>query len=434
MSTSLSTKSSVETMSEFYCPHAPNISWYFHDTALHWAFGAILSICSPAVIILNLLVIIAVKQRKELQKQSYILLSSMAIADLLAGVISMPLTVAFDLSIVFQAAYPNLCILRLVTEFSMISLVWSSLYHLTVIAWERYVAIRKPLKYKAIMTKESVKKMAICAWMLALFTSFPPLIIFVAGVNQTFKQAWHIGESICAMLCLTLIIVFYIMVYLGAWQRKLNKISQVTALVEAKLATKVAKTTGMLTAALIVSVIPMCVAAGLGEAIPGFGGRVALRFAETAIQFNSLLSPLLYCYRDLRFRNAVLELLRIRKPQTIQPNINGVRYEKRERALNNDAGPQYEKCRGCQPRSASSDLSVIMMKRSLSVPSIKTSVFNSGKQSTNRREASQPRMPELEINKIPRSRRLMSWHASASVIVSSTEKLTVYKRRKTALF
>lgn len=279
----------------------------------------------------------------------------MAIADLLAGSVSVPITIAFDLAIVFQASYSYICTLRLASEFLMMWFVWASLYHLTVIAWERYVAVRKWRDYKVIVTRGRVKKLAIFTWLLPVFTAFPPLM-FVTDVDQKFKNAWHIGESVFAAVCLILIAVFYVMVYLGARKRNINEISHVTALVKAKLASQVAKTTGMLTVALIVSFFPMCVV-GLGEAFPGFRKRVALRFAETLIQLNSLASPVLYCYRDRRFRNAVLEMLRIRKPQGNQPHVGVGGISRRE-----ENGIHVT-------RSQPSDTSVVL-KRSLSAPSI----------------------------------------------------------------
>lgn len=111
----------------------------------------------------------------------------------------------------------------------------------------------------------------------------------------------------------------------------------------------------MLTVALIVSFFPMCVV-GLGEAFPGFRKRVALRFAETLIQLNSSASPVLYCYRDRRFRNAVLEMLRIRKPQGNQPHVGVGGISRRE-----ENGIHVT-------RSQPSDTSVVL-KRSLSAPS-----------------------------------------------------------------
>ena len=90
-----------------------------------------------------------------------------------------------------------------------------------------------------------MKKLVITAWLLAAFTSFPPLLVLVVGVDQKIKEIWHIGESMVGASCLIAIGYFYIMVYLGVRKRKITEISQVTALVKAKQETKVAKTAGL---------------------------------------------------------------------------------------------------------------------------------------------------------------------------------------------
>ena len=69
------------TKSVFHCSHEPNLVWDLHDST--WVFAAIASIISPSAVLLNALIIISVKRRKELQRASNILLSSMAVTDLL---------------------------------------------------------------------------------------------------------------------------------------------------------------------------------------------------------------------------------------------------------------------------------------------------------------------------------------------------------------
>ena len=58
------------------------------------------------------------------------------------------------------------------------------------------------------------------------------------------------------------------MVYLGVRKRKITEISQVSALVKAKQEIKVAKTTGLITAALILSFVPVIVCRWLGRCFP----------------------------------------------------------------------------------------------------------------------------------------------------------------------
>ena len=80
------------TRSVFCCAHDPQLVWDLYDTTSPWIFAAVASIMSPTAVLLNVLVIIEAKQRKELQRASNILLSSMAVTDLLVGSLCVPLS------------------------------------------------------------------------------------------------------------------------------------------------------------------------------------------------------------------------------------------------------------------------------------------------------------------------------------------------------
>ena len=324
--TERSTDPFTNTRSVIQCPQASNFSWDLNHTTIPWIFAPITSIASLATILLNTLVIIAVNQKTELKKTSTLLLSSMAVADLLVGAISMPLIFAADILIISQVSYSGFCALRIATEFFMLSFIWPSLYHLTLMAWERYVATRKTMHYRIIVTRTRLKKLAITAWVVGTFMSFPPLIMLVAGVDNNIKEAWHIGESVVATICLIIISYFYIMVYLGVRKRDINKITQVDVVVKAKMESKLAVTTALITGALILSFVPAILVGGLGEVFPVLRTSAAFRLPEALIQLNSLVNPLIYVYRDRRFRKAVLELLRFQKPNTVQSANGAVRF------------------------------------------------------------------------------------------------------------
>ena len=84
--------SSNETRSVLYCPESPQFIWDLNHTISLKTIVAITTVACPVTVLLNLLVIIAMKTRRELKKNSNILLSSVALADLLVGAVSMPLT------------------------------------------------------------------------------------------------------------------------------------------------------------------------------------------------------------------------------------------------------------------------------------------------------------------------------------------------------
>ena len=375
----------VNTRSVIHCPETSNFKWDLKETTIPAILFPIISIASLAVILLNALVVLALQRKRELKKTSSVLLSSMAIADLLVGAISMPLNVAIVLLMTRQVFYLGFCTLHLATQFSMFTFIWSSLYHLTFIAWERYVAIRKWINYKVIVTRDRMKKLAIMAWLLAACTSFPPLVVLVVGVDQKIKGIWHIGESVVATSCLAAIGYFYIMVYLGVRKRKISEFTKVNALVKAKQEIKVAKTAGLITAALILSFVPMIVIGASPDLFPGLRTRNAFLLAETLVQLNSLANPLIYFYRDCRFRKAALQLLRVRKPEAIQPAVGVVRFITRKDQLGSLEAVQDQQAKEQVrfKRTVSCDLALdsdchdrgrhlIFFKRSLSAPNLYT--------------------------------------------------------------
>ena len=62
----------------------------------------------------------------------------------------------------------------------------------------------------------------------------------------------------------------------------------------------------------------------LGEIFPSLSVNVTFRLWDTLILLNSVVNPIIYCYRISRFRNAVLEMLRMGKSQATQPAVGTV--------------------------------------------------------------------------------------------------------------
>ena len=153
--TGTSKTASTHTRSVIHCTQETNLTWDLNETTVHWILLPITFIASLATIILNALVILAAQRKRELKKASTMLFSSMAIADLLVGAISMPLTVAADILIIRQVYYSGFCTMYLATEYSMLYFIWASLYHLTLIAWERFVAVRQWIDYNRAASKHS---------------------------------------------------------------------------------------------------------------------------------------------------------------------------------------------------------------------------------------------------------------------------------------
>ena len=381
------------TKSVFHCSHEPNLVWDLQDTTSPWVFAVIASIISPSAVLLNALIIISVKRRKELQRASNILLSSMAVTDLLVGSLCVPLSAVVGLLVSYRVLADHyICKLDFVVLSFSITLTLCSVFHLTMIAWERYVAIRKWRDYKVRVTRSLTKKLAAIAWILAIVTLSPlHFITLMRRENDVFSLALEIFViilSVSVMFALCLIIYFYVMVYLRVRKCKLSQIRQVSGLVNGKLEHRVAMTTVLVTVALILSFYPVIVGSILQEIYPVLRQRLAMRVGDTFLYLNSVVNPLIYCYRDCRFRKAVLEILRIRRPK-VEPFVvmtDAGRYRHVRRNDISGSGkdkPQIQKAKNPVRLTRSASLELVLfsdqtllgfqktvLKRTLSCPSL----------------------------------------------------------------
>ena len=80
------------------------------------------------------------KTKRELKRNSNILLSRLAIADLLVGAVSMPLSITVDVLVLQGMLFEDvICFLNTISVFSLYTFYAVSFFHLPLIAWERYV-------------------------------------------------------------------------------------------------------------------------------------------------------------------------------------------------------------------------------------------------------------------------------------------------------
>ena len=323
-----------ELPSMYSCPHEPVYTWILTETAAFYVTITTKSIASPFAVLLNLLIIVAVRNRRALQKNSNILLTSMAVADLLVGAVSMPLTIALDILLLREKLSLKICKIAGANQVVLYSAVSSSFYHLTFIAWERYVAIVKWTNYKNIITKTRLKICAVVAWVLAAIAAIVVSILNVAEVDQKVIAGLSIFSASKTVLCVAIIGYCYITLYLYVRKRKNNEINQVSARANAKLEKSIAKATGTVTAALLVSYVPSIIALFLGDAVPFLRTSSYFRWSELLIQMNSFFNPIVYCLAMNRtFRNEVLEMINLNSvlQLVLRPKLPVKRHSRRRR-------------------------------------------------------------------------------------------------------
>ena len=325
---------SRELPSVYSCPHEPVYTWILTETAAFYVTITTKSIASPFTVLLNLLIIVAVRNRRALQKNSNILLSSMAVADLLVGAVSMPLTIASDILLLREKLSLKICKIAGANQIVLYSAVSSSFYHLTFIAWERYVAMVKWTNYKNMITKTRLKICAVVAWVLASIAAIVLPILSVAEVDQKVIAGLSIFSASKTLLCVAIIGYCYITLYLYVRKRKNNEINEVSVRANAKLEKSIAKATGTVTAVLLVSYVPSIIALFLGDAVPFLRTSSYFRWSELLIQMNSFFNPIVYCFAMNRtFRNEVLEMINLNSvlQLVLRPKLPVKRHTRRRR-------------------------------------------------------------------------------------------------------
>ena len=311
----------------FVCPLLPYFIWDLNNptSILSFQFAiTVTSIACPASILLNILVILAVKKTKELKKNSNILLSNLAGADLLVGAVGLPLAITVcALALQEHVVEDVICTIDQVSDSVILTATFSSIYFLVLIAWERYVAVTKWADYRTIVTRGRINKYARIAWLPALLWCIR-LFTVIPTYRPLHKATltMDVLSSLMVAFCLVLIVYYYIMVYRGVRKWNRSQFRQLQALVNAKVETKAACTTFLLTVSVGISIAPTFVVFTFGELWPSLQKISFYRWSKTILSLNSLFNPLLYCYRNRVFRKAVWKLLI--SPRTKSPRIQPV--------------------------------------------------------------------------------------------------------------
>ena len=313
--------SSSDGKAFFRCSVSPQFTWNLNDIITRWCTVIITSVGFLPTILLNVLLITTVKRKKQLQNNCNILMCSMAVADLLVGVVSQPLHVICNGLLRSDDSFsPYFCAVNLANLLVGIFASASSVNHLTVIAWERFIAMKIPHKYRVVVTRDLVKKLIVMAWLTALLSIIPNIVTLANDSKRLVTL--DIVLKFPGVVCLILIGYFYTVIWFVIRKRVMVQDRQpVNAfrLAKAKLERDVAKTTALLTAVLLFSYSPTFFGVFLGNIWPALYDSSYVLWAMTLTQLNSLMNPLLYFYKNQRFRNETLELIRMSKPLVIRP-------------------------------------------------------------------------------------------------------------------
>ena len=299
------------TKAVFFCPQFPLFVWDLENEVSLQLVIAITAIAAPFTTFLNTLVIVTIQKTRELQTNSSILISSLAITDLFVGAVSTPLIITVD-ALILQGTVSEstVCNINESAAFVLYIAYSASYMHLILMGWERYVAIAKPMKYKALVRKGRIKRYSGIVW-ITVVTAFVLLTTLQAiALPHEFLLVLYLLQGVLWLISFMALVYFYSMVYSKARKQSRSQISQITA----KIQSRIAFTAFLLTAAVLIFSLPIPAVIATVQFWPILRANSVYRWSEVPLYLNSLLNPVLYFYRNRRYRKAALKLLRFRMP------------------------------------------------------------------------------------------------------------------------
>ena len=273
-----------------------------------------LLITMPFTVLLNALVMAAIKATRRLQTKSNVLLACLAATDLMVGLTVQPLSTTMEINFLRGISVNQFCTLEKVSGKMFDILCGVSLFHLVLISLERYLAIRHTFFYSNHITTVRLAIASVIIWMILLTLT----ILEFYDVHFQFPVIAIGIDDIFIIFSIPIIIIFHIVVYIEVRRHEHQIISQQVSLV-ARLnflkEKKSLKTTTFIILSVFLCYFPSVIllTTPLLQLLEDkMGGKLAYIVfvpADTLTLLNSFLNPLIYAARNRQFRVAFVRLL-----------------------------------------------------------------------------------------------------------------------------
>ena len=282
----------------------------------------------PLTVLLNGLVILAVRRKHYLQEERHVLLACLAGTDLLVGVLAPPLYITSYVQHILGIG--PICVIDTIGAQIMYLSVVASLFHMVIISGERYIAIKHALRYTTLVTTGRLALAVTVSWLLPAF-----VVLVLSGLDIMheieFLDLSVLKISFGIIIPSSLLVISFCQgaVLLETRRHrqhiKAHQVSEAAAK-ELLKKDKAAITTTIIVAALFLCYIPPALFYGIAMNIKNFPRSLfgaVLSLANVSGTFNSLINPIIYCIRTQEFRRAFRELLHLKSSQVnIQPKVN----------------------------------------------------------------------------------------------------------------
>lgn len=266
---------------------------------------------------------------QRLRSKSNILLACLAGTDLLTGLVCQPTRIAMELKRILGVGQ-SCTALEEMNSVTTMALYFASLGHLVLISIDRYIAIKKPLRYQAIITKQRIKVGVILVWATVLFvTTIRQVLTSIKSQTNIVDVCRKASASLASILVLgsvATILYTYCYIFIATRRQKRLQAKQSTD-EEAKRIKKDKRdvnTLGFILVALVLTYLPGSVAATVTILLKNVELRISnitWSWSSTLAGLGSFFNPIIYCWRMKKMRQAFLQILHLTQPDNRPPAI-----------------------------------------------------------------------------------------------------------------
>ncbi|XP_043543414.1 trace amine-associated receptor 4-like [Chiloscyllium plagiosum] len=292
---------------------------------------AILYVCSLSLILItvlgNLFVIISISHFKQLHTPTYYLVLSLAVTDLLLGLVVLPNSMIYSIETCWYIG--NIfCDIHISLS---VTLTIASVYHLGFIAVVRYFAVCDPLHYTTKITVPVIITIIIFIWVFSIIYGFGLVCskIIRKGIEDyirtvschgscvlVFNKLWGHLNPFIGFLCPTVIIFgIYIKIFIIA-RRHARVIRNMSRKAQSKEENnnpvkehKAAMKLGIVIGVYIICWLPYCMTIAVDPHINYSTSRVLFSATLWLGFINSAFNPILYAFFYPWFRKALKLIL-----------------------------------------------------------------------------------------------------------------------------
>ena len=257
----------------------------------------------PFTILLNILVISAVKKTPHLQSKPNILLACLAATDAFIGLTAQPSSILVEL---FRLLDMTSLAQKIRLNFHnrvLLAGITNSMFHLMLVTFERLVAIKFTIHHPFLITDKYIMVSVASFWIIALCS---------LALRYIIPNVVLLTVASLVVICIIFIAISYVILYSETLRHKKRiKTEQVA---QQEVETFLKENKALKTTVYVVGSLVLCFTPSLFLLVSLIVKRLSVvansvsfvSFCRVLSMLNSLLNPLIYFWRDKEMRKIVL--------------------------------------------------------------------------------------------------------------------------------